>query len=35
MNIPFVGALFRTTRKQEIQRDLMILVTPYIERDNN
>jgi type IV pilus assembly protein PilQ len=34
MNLPVVGALFRTTRKQAIQRDLMILVTPYIERES-
>jgi type IV pilus secretin PilQ/predicted competence protein len=34
MNLPVVGALFRTTRKQSIQRDLMILVTPYIERES-
>jgi type IV pilus assembly protein PilQ len=34
MNLPVVGALFRTTRKQQIQRDLMILVTPYIERES-
>lgn len=34
MDIPLVGALFRTTRRQQIQRDLMILVTPYIERDS-
>ncbi|MEX2528986.1 MAG: secretin N-terminal domain-containing protein [Gemmatimonadota bacterium] len=33
MNLPYVGRLFRTTRDQRIQRDLMILVTPHINRD--
>jgi type IV pilus assembly protein PilQ len=32
MNLPFVGRMFRVTRDQQIQRDLMILVTPYINR---
>lgn len=32
MNIPVLGALFRTTRRSEIQRDLIILVTPHIIR---
>lgn len=31
MGIPVLGALFRVDRKQRIQRDLVILVTPYIE----
>ena len=31
MRIPVLGALFRVDRKQQIQRDLVILVTPYIE----
>lgn len=31
MRIPVLGALFRVDRKQNIQRDLVILVTPYIE----
>ncbi len=31
MRIPVLGALFRVDRKQKIQRDLVILVTPYIE----
>ncbi len=31
MRIPVVGALFRVDRRQKIQRDLVILVTPYIE----
>jgi len=32
MNLPVVGRLFRVTREQEIQRDLIILVTPQIVR---
>ena len=31
MRIPVLGALFRVDRRQQIQRDLVILVTPYIE----
>ena len=31
MSIPLLGALFRVDRRQTIQRDLVILVTPYIE----
>ena len=31
MRIPVLGALFRVDRRQKIQRDLVILVTPYIE----
>ena len=31
MRIPVVGALFRVDRRHRIQRDLVILVTPYIE----
>ncbi|HEX2201902.1 MAG TPA: secretin N-terminal domain-containing protein, partial [Longimicrobium sp.] len=30
MDIPFLGALFRTTRNREIKRDLLIMVTPHI-----
>jgi type IV pilus assembly protein PilQ len=30
MDIPYVGALFRTSRKQEQKRDLLIMVTPHI-----
>jgi type IV pilus assembly protein PilQ len=30
MDIPFLGALFRTTERQEIKRDLLIMVTPHI-----
>jgi type IV pilus assembly protein PilQ len=30
MDIPFVGRLFRTERKQEQKRDLLIMVTPHI-----
>lgn len=33
MDLPFFGRFFRLTRNQEIQRDLMILVTPRIVRD--
>ncbi|HEX2093213.1 MAG TPA: AMIN domain-containing protein [Longimicrobiaceae bacterium] len=33
MDIPFVGALFRTTRRQEQKRDLLIMVTPHIVED--
>lgn len=34
MDIPIIGRLFRVTRETEIQRDLMILVTPTIVRGN-
>lgn len=34
MNLPLVGGLFRTTRESQIQRDLIILVTPTIVREN-
>lgn len=30
MDIPYVGALFRTTRRREQKRDLLIMVTPHI-----
>ena len=30
MDLPLVGALFRTTRNREQKRDLLILVTPHI-----
>jgi len=30
MDMPFIGRLFRVTRAQQIQRDLIILVTPQI-----
>ncbi|MFV1988230.1 MAG: secretin N-terminal domain-containing protein [Gemmatimonadota bacterium] len=30
MNIPLLGALFRTTKENEIKQDLIILVTPHI-----
>jgi len=33
MNLPLIGPLFRTTRQQLVQRDLIILVTPTIVRD--
>lgn len=32
MDLPLIGALFRTRREQEVQRDLIILVTPHIVR---
>lgn len=32
MDIPVLGRLFRVTRSQQTQRDLMILVTPHIVR---
>lgn len=32
MNLPVIGRLFRVTRESEVQRDLMILVTPHIVR---
>ena len=31
MRIPVLGALFRVDRRQQVQHDLVILVTPYIE----
>ena len=34
MNLPLVGGLFRTTRESAVQRDLIILVTPTIVREN-
>ncbi len=33
MDLPVIGGLFRTTRRQQNQRDLIILVTPNIVRD--
>jgi type IV pilus assembly protein PilQ len=33
MDIPFLGALFRTTQTQEQKRDLLIMVTPHIVDD--
>ena len=30
MNLPLLGGLFRSTQRSEIQRDLLILVTPHI-----
>lgn len=35
MDLPILGPIFRVTRKQTIQRDLMILVTPNIVRSDN
>jgi type IV pilus assembly protein PilQ len=34
MSLPVIGRLFRVTRQQEVQRDLIILVTPHIVRGN-
>jgi type IV pilus secretin PilQ/predicted competence protein len=34
MDLPILGPLFRVTRQQTIQRDLMILVTPHIVQTN-
>jgi type IV pilus assembly protein PilQ len=33
MDIPYLGALFRTTQAQEQKRDLLIMVTPHIVDD--
>ena len=33
MDLPLVGRLFRVSRQQTVQRDLIILVTPYIVRN--
>ncbi len=33
MDIPYIGALFRTTRRREQKRDLLIMVTPHIVED--
>ncbi|MDX1394849.1 MAG: secretin N-terminal domain-containing protein [Gemmatimonadota bacterium] len=35
MNIPLLGALFRTTKENEIKQDLIILVTPHIVHPND
>jgi len=35
MDLPLIGRLFRVTRLQEFQRDLIILVTPHIVRGTN
>jgi type IV pilus assembly protein PilQ len=35
MNLPVIGRLFRVTREQTVQRDLIILVTPHIVRGSN
>ena len=35
MNLPLIGRLFRSTREQEFQRDLIIIVTPHIVRRVN
>ncbi|MEX0979595.1 MAG: AMIN domain-containing protein [Gemmatimonadota bacterium] len=32
MSLPYAGRFFRVTREQQVQRDLMIMVTPYINR---
>src|SRR5690606_32530733 len=33
MDLPVLGNLFRRTQQEEIQRDLLIMVTPHIVRD--
>lgn len=35
MDLPLIGRLFRTTREQQVQRDLIVLVTPHIVRGAN
>jgi type II secretory pathway component GspD/PulD (secretin) len=35
MDLPLIGRLFRVTREQVVQRDLIILVTPHIVRSPN
>lgn len=35
MDLPLIGGLFRVTRESEVQRDLIILVTPHIVRGSN
>ncbi len=35
MELPLIGRLFRTTREQQVQRDLIVLVTPHIVRGSN
>nr|MDQ3389486.1 type II and III secretion system protein [Gemmatimonadota bacterium] len=35
MDIPYVGALFRTTRRREQKRDLLIMVTPHIVEEED
>lgn len=34
MDLPLVGALFRSTSEREQKQDLLIMVTPFIERDS-
>ena len=34
MDLPLIGGLFRTRRNNQIQRDLIILVTPTIVRSS-
>ncbi len=34
MDIPGIGALFRTTKEREVKRDLLIMVTPHIVKDS-
>ena len=33
MDLPVLGNLFRRTSNEEVQRDLLIMVTPYIIRN--
>ena len=34
MDIPGIGALFRTSKQREVKRDLLIMVTPHIVKDS-
>lgn len=34
MDIPGIGALFRTTKEREVKRDLLIMVTPHIVKES-
>jgi type II secretory pathway component GspD/PulD (secretin) len=33
MDLPIIGALFRNERETENKRDLLVLVTPHIVRE--
>lgn len=34
MDVPFLGSLFRSSRSQEVKRDLLIMVTPHIVEES-
>ncbi|HET7230399.1 MAG TPA: AMIN domain-containing protein [Longimicrobium sp.] len=34
MDVPFLGSLFRSSRNQEVKRDLLIMVTPHIVEES-